>query len=1005
MKTRWLMPGGRRTLWLVVAWLLAGLGLSVLTFVLLWNKQVHAQTADLSGRCNNGALVLQGELFNQVFSAGMYNGLIHAFPNISAADFQTFATFTNYILPYCEGIAYVRSVPGDQRAVLEAQLGTTFKQYAPGLTNLSIPAFVTRANASEYLVSWRISNKPYQQFYEGYDLLSDPGATRLAIAARDTSLPVLSAPFAAPLGQGTSLSVFWPFYTQNPFLYRTVAARRANFKGLVMAVFNVKSLFDSVVGKFTTTLEELSIFDTTNATDPKRGGTLFYNVTKLTPEERRHGKKISAVRSQALGGRMYRIECEQFVSVGDLLADSLPWSCLVLLFVTLVALTILLVTRRFQRDREEVQRVEKLNKDLDVARQTAVSADKAKSSFLAMMSHELRTPMTGTLGMLDLLRLTPMTEEQSLYVTTMQGSAESLLACLNDILDFSKIEAGQLRLEEIDFDIRDVVQQVTTLFSGKLQEKGLQIHTNLPPPNDCKARGDPLRLQQVLTNLISNAIKFTDRGSISINWRRLHGAHLNYGGGHPSSFSSFRADVAVDIDEPADKIEEDERPVGCLPSALRRRRVQTLSRVSSDASNGSKMSDAPAGSLGSPRSSESGQDSDGLWYEFSVTDTGLGITEEVQQRLFQSFVQADDSTTRMFGGTGLGLVICKKLVTAMGGSISVQSQVGEGSTFTCVVYLRPQQPGTPSVVELQPSDGRHSNRLSELTSQLISLSEAASQPDPSPSDHSLTETVPEAQPQVGTSHPDSTTVPPSQTAGNYSHSQPESLLETSDRNTVNGTVSGGLSERNLSGVTSSLEQGPEFLGGSTSQNEPGSVTCLRGAGEMSGSESRVGRRSEEAPVVYGDSPPERQSAPKIWPLTKEATKDIEPAAHILVAEDNVVNQMLIKRMLKQFGHSVDIVGNGALAVEAVKTNDYALCLMDLQMPVLDGIGATEQIRRLDPPKCNLPIYVLSADVLAQEKFSQDLKFDGYLTKPIKWDVLLASVEEKLKAKGLLALKA
>lgn len=137
----------------------------------------------------------------------------------------------------------MRSVPGDQRAALEAQLGTTFKQYAPGLTNLSIPTFVTRANASEYLVSWRISNKPYQQFYEGYDLFSDDGATGLAIAARDSSLPVLSGPFAAPLEQGTSLSVFWPFYTQNPFMYRTIAARRANFKGTAFAPTFLKHRF------------------------------------------------------------------------------------------------------------------------------------------------------------------------------------------------------------------------------------------------------------------------------------------------------------------------------------------------------------------------------------------------------------------------------------------------------------------------------------------------------------------------------------------------------------------------------------------------------------------------------------------------------------------------------------------------------------------------------------------------------------------------------------------
>jgi signal transduction histidine kinase/ligand-binding sensor domain-containing protein/CheY-like chemotaxis protein/HPt (histidine-containing phosphotransfer) domain-containing protein len=309
------------------------------------------------------------------------------------------------------------------------------------------------------------------------------------------------------------------------------------------------------------------------------------------------------------------------------------------------------VNARTKELRQEIAEHKRTEEELHKAKEAAEAASRAKSDFLATMSHEVRTPMNGVLGMVGLLLDTDLTVEQREFAETVRGSADALLGIINDVLDFSKIEAGRLTLEPIPFDLHTAVEEVADLMLAKAREKELELTVRYAPDAPRHFVGDGGRIRQILTNLVGNAIKFTPSGQVVVE------VSVGASGQGSAGAEEFKTKHAE---------------------------AQNGTLLSPRAPLPARSSDCRLQSDVNPQSEISHLKSEIC---ISVTDTGIGIPDEMLGHIFEKFTQADASTTRRYGGTGLGLAICKQLVELMGGQIGVISRVGEGSTFWFTLSL------------------------------------------------------------------------------------------------------------------------------------------------------------------------------------------------------------------------------------------------------------------------------------------------------------------------------
>ena len=521
----------------------------------------------------------------------------------------------------------------------------------------------------------------------------------------------------------------------------------------------------------------------------------------------------------------------------------------------------------------EINRHTQLESELTAAKQAAEAAVMAKGEFLATMSHEIRTPLNGIVPMLDLLMHARMPPDQMELVRTAFTSSHQMLRIVDDILDYSKLEADKLELETTGFNLREVLESIITLMERPAEAKGLRLLLNIEQGVRLPVRGDPVRLRQVVSNLISNAVKFTERGNVTLTVRRLRETAAQH--------------------------------------QLR----------------------------------------------FEVRDTGIGISREAQARLFQAFTQADASTTRVYGGTGLGLVICQRIVTLMGGSIGVESEPGQGSTFWFEIPLLKVQGDMPTReadltgarVLLVTADGRLRQRLAMMLPNWgMRLTTAENT-------HDALERLRQANAQ----------------GEPWTYS-----VVLADLGTIHSTalsLARNLERTALYGKARLLYLRSDDI---TSVDLPAGASVVpRGAPDADLRAALSGANLDSIASVVS-----RPASPTGNDMTQQA------APRILLVEDNPVNLMVAQRLLQVIGMECDTAGNGQMALEKLQASGYDLVLMDCQMPVLDGYAATRRWREHEHATGaaqRLPIIAMTANAMAGDRQKcLDAGMDDYLAKPV-----------------------
>ncbi|KAG0604865.1 hypothetical protein M758_9G014700 [Ceratodon purpureus] len=988
----------------LLGWLLASI-----IGVLLYRSSLSSRNKEFALKCDNHKEILRSEVENSLNASFVILGLLAGVPSINNDQWRNYTRRTLFLRPNVKTLVYCERVLASQRVDFERKHNATIK------TILANGTWLDQSPQDEYAP---IVFETEDVELNLYDVASSPILSQALFTARDTGLFTLSppSPWQGSFQMGAYLAYYGPGRDSSTF--PGLAARKAACLGYVATVLNIVEVFGAVLSRFIDNkdMDVVAVYNVDPTTEPSAS----YNCSRkaapcvlpLFDPANRSNERSSVFVPWEVGTQNFELRCLPKSNMRlDALRSVVAWPLLMALVVLFSAIIVYLMLKRMMAIEKDVSIMERMNEKLTAATMAAEAADKAKSSFLATVSHEIRTPMNGVIGMTNLLMGTELTPQQFEYVNIAQASGKALLALINDVLDLSKIEAGKMEIESVKFDIRNEVDEIFSLFDEKVSNKQLEmmalIHDAVPP---C-LMGDPTRIRQVLVNLVSNAMKFTKQGSIFICVRILDTCHSDR------------------LDPPAEVINQLSRSKLFTLGSVSGTQVvpkspsgsDTTGRVGSDRDTiyrggSTRLSEmhlvAPRLSMGpgplstreavaawrrwEPKRSSETTDLNPVTVVISIEDTGIGIPLHLHNRLFQPFLQADSSNSREYGGTGVGLSICKKLATLMNGELTVNSTPGEGSIFEFTLTLgrAPEPKCTETTCCPRPTQLSASEHDKLKGARVI-----------------LVDTHPVRQ----------------EASASYLRRLGIVVEETED---LHGTLEllGRKETHLVQAIIVDLQGVDQDLTrkiGQFVRMETGyeaipiiALTCvppheeeLKEAG-YSSTILKPLRHATVATILL-----QAFGVRKKMPTKKvNANPSLLAGKRLLVVDDNMVNRRVATSMLARYGATVVAVNGGPEAITAVRSQKpneaYDLVLMDIQMPEMDGYEATRQIRKWEMEVCeqcseeiealidddhpldselrilkcphhHLPIVAVTADVMkGTHELCVEAGMDDYISKPL-----------------------
>ncbi|WOK94483.1 putative histidine kinase 3 [Canna indica] len=939
------------TLWrrLLFLWVAGWFLFSIWIFWFMNSQAVEKRREMLASMCDERARMLQDQFnvsMNHLQALAILISTFHHSKEPSAIDQITFARYaerTAFERPLTSGVAYAIKVLHSERDQFEKQQGWRIKKMD---STEQPPAREEDANPDNQEIS------PVQEEYapvifaqDNYkhvisvDLLTGKEDRENILIARESGKGVLTAPFPLLKSKRLGVILTYAVYKSGLPSNATPAQRIEAAIGYLGGIFDVEALVDKLLHQLACKHSIMvNVYDTT---DPDKPISMYgSNVT---------GTSIFHISTLHFGDpvRRHEMHC-RFTQ-----KSPLPWLAITTSIGTLVIA--LLVGYIFHATVSRIAKVEDDYRQMMELKKRAEAADIAKSQFLATVSHEIRTPMNGVLGMLQMLMDTDLDITQEDYVRTAQASGKALVSLINEVLDQAKIESGKLELEAVPFDLRAVLDDILSLFYGKAQEKGLELAVYVSDQVPEILIGDHGRIRQIITNLIGNSIKFTERGHIYLT------VHLN-----DEVMSS------LDVETEAHST----NTLSGFPVADKRHSWESfrIFKEEHPASDPSLLSTS----------------SDLINLVISVEDTGVGIPLEAQSRVFTPFMQVGPSIARIHGGTGIGLSISKCLVGLMKGEIGFVSEPQIGSTFTFTVILTRQ---------CTNSNEFKSSEFHGMTALVVDHRPARAKVTKYHLHRLGINPILEIDPNQVLTRLTSRTVTTNMVLVEN---------ETWSKNTsIWPFIINKLKADQLDIPKLLLLANPT----SSVKNNSGSMEYISTiiTKPLRASMLQVSLRRA---LGCGDSEHSRNGR-----IPQLSLRSLLHEKQILVVDDNIVNLRVAAGALKKYGAEVTCADSGKKAINLLKPpHKFDACFMDIQMPEMDGFQATKRIREMEAEINNqiksgevpfeavgnilhwhVPILAMTADVI-QATHEECLRcgMDGYVSKPFEGEQLYREVTRFFK---------